>query len=100
MTVNSVPERGAGVAGRAPPRGGDADELFDRAAAALRRMLAAEPRNAAALARLGDIERRRGDFAAALTAYRRLLAVAPDDTEAAWPPCGGCSRSAAVSANW
>ena len=67
-----------------PPPAAATDELFDRAAAALRRMLAAEPRNAAALARLGDIERRRGDFAAALTAYRRLLAVAPDDTEAAW----------------
>ena len=84
MTVSSVPERDAGVAGCAPPRGGDADELFDKAAAALRRMLAAEPRNAAALARLGDLERRRGDFAAALTACRRLLAVAPDDAEAAW----------------
>ena len=60
------------------------DELFEKAAAALRRMLAVEPRNAAALARLGDIERRRGDFVAALTAYRRLLAVAPDDAEAAW----------------
>ena len=84
MTVSSVPERDAGVAGCAPPRGGDADELFERAEAALRRMLAVEPRNAAALARLGDIERRRGDFAAALTAYRRLLAVAPDDAEAAW----------------
>ena len=59
-------------------------ELFDKAAAALRRMLAAEPRNAAALARLGDVERRRGDLAAALTAYRRLLAVAPDDAAAAW----------------
>ena len=98
-------ERGAGAAGHAPPRGGHADlrlrpagggmltsapphaaaegELFDKAAAALRRMLAAEPRNAAALARLGDLERRRGDFAAALTAYRRLLAVAPDDASAA-----------------
>ena len=88
MTVSSVPERpperDAGVAGRAPPRGGDADELFDKAAAALRRMLAVEPRNAAALARLGDLERRRGDFAAALTAYRRLLAVAPAEASAAW----------------
>ena len=84
MTVSSVPECGAGVAGRALPRGGDADELFDRVAAALRRMLAVDPRNAAALARLGDIERCRGDFAAALTAYRRLLVVAPDDASAAW----------------
>ena len=102
MTVRPVPERDAGVAGHAPPRGGDAEELFDKAAAALRRMLAVEPRNAAALARLGDLERRRGDFAAALTAYRRLLAVAPDDASAAWavavlggdrlpevPPAGG-----------
>ena len=67
-----------------PPPAAAPEELFERAAAALRRMLAVEPRNAAALARLGDVERRRGDFAAALTAYRRLLAVAPDDAEAAW----------------
>ena len=60
------------------------DELFDKAAAALRRTLAVEPRNAAALARLGDLERARGDFAAALTAYRRLLTVVPDDASAAW----------------
>ena len=60
------------------------DELFDRAEVALRRMLAVEPRNAAALARLGDLARRRGDFAAALTACRRLLAVAPADASAAW----------------
>ena len=67
-----------------PPPAAATEELFDRAAAALRRMLAVEPRNAAALARLGDLERRRGDFAAALTVYRRLLAVAPDDASAAW----------------
>ena len=68
----------------AQPDRGDGEELFDKAAAALRRMLAVEPRNAAALARLGDVERRRGDFAAALTSCRRLLAVAPDDAAAAW----------------
>ena len=84
MTVNSAPERGTDVAGHAPPRGGDAEELSDKAAAALRRRLAVEPRNAAALATLGKLERRRGDFAAALTAYRRLLAVTPDDAAAAW----------------
>ena len=67
-----------------PPHAAVRGELFDKAAAALRRMLAAEPRNASALARLGDLERRRGDFAAALTVYRRLLAVAPDDASAAW----------------
>ena len=67
-----------------PPPVAATEELFDRVEAALRRMLAAEPRNAAALARLGDLERSRGDFAAALTAYRRLLAVAPDDASAAW----------------
>ena len=66
----------------APPNA--EEELFEKAAAALQRMLAVEPRNAAALARLGDLERRRGDFAAALTACRCLLAVAPDDAEAAW----------------
>ena len=67
-----------------PPPHAATEELFDRAEAALRRMLEVEPRNTAALARLGDIERRRGDFAAALTAYRNLLAVAPGDAEAAW----------------
>ncbi len=67
-----------------PPPHAAAGELFDKAEAALRRMLAAEPRNAAALARLGDLGRARGDFSAALTAYRRLLAVAPDDAAAAW----------------
>ena len=67
-----------------PPPHAAGGELFDKAEAALRRMLAAEPRNAAALARLGDIERCRGDFAAALTACRRLLAAVPDDAAAAW----------------
>ena len=67
-----------------PPPHAAGGKLFDKAEAALRRMLAAEPRNAAALARLGDLGRARGDFAAALTAYRRLLAVAPDDAAAAW----------------
>ena len=67
-----------------PPPHAARGELFDKAEAALRRLLAVEPRNAAALARLGNLGRARGDFAAALTAYRRLLAVAPDDAEAAW----------------
>ena len=58
--------------------------VFDKAEAALRRILAAEPRNARALARLGDFRRRKGDFPGALTAYRRLRAVAPDDATAAW----------------
>ena len=71
-----------------PPPHAAGGELFDKAATALRRMLAAEPRNAAALTRLGDLGRARGDFAAALTAYRRLLAVAPDDAEAAWAVAG------------
>ena len=84
-----------------PPPHAAGEEPFDKAEAVLRRMLAAEPRNAAALARLGDLGRARGDFPAALTAYRRLLAVVPDDAEAAWavavlgggrlppPPVGG-----------
>ena len=67
-----------------PPHAAAKGKLLDKAEAALRRMLAVEPRNAAALARLGDLERARGDFAAALTVYRRLLAVVPDDAEAAW----------------
>ena len=58
--------------------------LFDRAEATLLRMLAADPTNARALARLGDFRRGRGDLAGALAAYRRLRAIAPDDATAAW----------------
>ena len=58
--------------------------VFDKAEAVLLRILAAEPRNARALAKLGDFRRRRGDFPGALKAYRRLRAVAPDDATAAW----------------
>ena len=61
----------------------DAD-LLDKAETVLLRMLAADPRNARALARLGDVRRGRGDLAGALTAYRRLRAIAPDDATAAW----------------
>ena len=58
--------------------------LFDRAEVTLLRMLAADPTNARALARLGDFRRGRGDLAGALAAYRRLRAIAPDDATAAW----------------
>ena len=58
--------------------------LLDKAETALLRMLAADPRNARALARLGDVRRGRGDLPGALTAYRRLRAIAPDDATAAW----------------
>ena len=61
-----------------------ADRLHDQAQAALRRRLAEDPRDAAALLRLGDIHRRRGNFPAAAAAYGRLRALRPEDRQARW----------------
>ena len=58
--------------------------LLDQAETALRRALAADPRNAGALLRLGDVHRRKGDFPAALDLYRRLHALQPDHAAASW----------------
>lgn len=79
--------------GRQPPREGGGRRLapflgsgglLDQAAAALQRRLAADPENSAALERLGDVHRGRGDFPAALAAYRRLQALRPGHAAAAW----------------
>lgn len=58
--------------------------MLDQAAAALQRKLAADPGNSAAAERLGDVHRGRGDFPAALAAYRRLQALRPGHAAAAW----------------
>ena len=58
--------------------------LLDQAETVLRRALAADPCNAGALLRLGDILRGKGDFPAALDLYRRLRALQPDHVAASW----------------
>ena len=62
-----------------PPGG-----LFDQAEAVLRRTLAAHPHDTKALRRLGDIQRGKGAFSAALDTYRRLHAADPGHPAAAW----------------
>lgn len=79
--VSTAPREGGGV--RAAPFLGSGG-LLDQAAAALQRRLAADPENSAALERLGDVHRGRGDFPAALAAYRRLQAVRPGHAAAVW----------------
>ena len=58
--------------------------LLDQAETVLRRALAADPHNAGALLRLGDVHRRKGDLPAALDLYRRLHALRPDHAAAFW----------------
>ena len=58
--------------------------LLDQAEAVLRRTLAAHPHETKALRRLGDIQRGKGEFSAALETYRRLHAADPDHPAAAW----------------
>ena len=58
--------------------------LLDQAEAVLQRTLAARPHETKALQRLGDIQRGRGEFSAALDTYRRLRAADPDHPAAAW----------------
>ena len=58
--------------------------LYDQAEAALRRKLAADPHDTAALWKLAEIRRQRGDFAAARDGYRRLRVLGPDRRKAAW----------------
>ena len=61
-----------------------ADGLLERAEAALRRTVAANPEDAAALLRLGDVLRGAGRLDEALACYRRVLALRPDDAKASW----------------
>lgn len=58
--------------------------LYDQAEAALRRKLAADPHDTAALWKLAEIQRQRGDFAVARDGYRRLRVLGPDRRKAAW----------------
>ena len=61
-----------------------APDLQERAAALLQAAVAADPSDAGAWKRLGDVLRRQGDFPAACEAYRRLRALRPDSLSAAW----------------
>ena len=59
--------------------------LHDRAEAAVRRRLAAGPRDTGALWKLGEIHRRQGNLAAAHDVYRRLSAhMDPNRHKASW----------------
>ena len=58
--------------------------LQDQAEAVLRRRLAADPRDADALWKLAEVQRRQGKFAAARDVYRRLSVSGPDRCKAAW----------------
>ena len=58
--------------------------LHDRAEAAVRRTLAADPHDTRALWKLGEIHRRQGNLAAAHDVYRRLSAHGPDRHKASW----------------
>ena len=68
------------VVGALGGRGG----LFERAEAVLRRRLAADPNDAEALLRLGDLLRGEGRLDAALDAYRRALELRPVCRKASW----------------
>ena len=58
--------------------------LFERAEAVLRRRLAADPNDAEALLRLGDLHRCEGRLDAALDAYRRVAELRPGHPKASW----------------
>ena len=58
--------------------------LQDQAEAALRRRLAADPRDMDALWKLAETHRRQGNFAAARSLYRCLRGCGPDPRKAAW----------------
>ena len=58
------------------------DGLLDRATAALRRTIAADPEDATALLRLGDMYRGLGKLRAALECYRQAASLRPSDPKA------------------
>lgn len=61
-----------------------APEVQERIAAILQAAIAADPDDAGAWERLGDVRRRLRDFPAACEAYHRLRALRPDGRSAAW----------------
>ena len=60
------------------------DGVLERAAAALRRTVAADPGNADTLLQLGDTCRGLGKLREALACYERVAALRPGDRKAAW----------------
>ena len=58
--------------------------LLDKAETALRRTLAVRPHDVPTLARLGAVQRGKGDLAAALETYRRVTGLCPGHPEASW----------------
>ena len=59
--------------------------FFDQAESVLGQRYAVHPHDARALRRLGDVQRGKGQFPAALETYRRLRALNPDDASVAGP---------------
>ena len=82
----STPADGEAVARRRRVVGalGGRGGLFERAEAALRRKLAANPNDAEALLRLGDLLRGQRCLDAALDAYRRVAELRPGHPKASW----------------
>ena len=60
------------------------DGLLERAEAALQCAVAADPTDAAALLRLGDVQRGQGRLGEALDSYRRVLSLQPSEPKASW----------------
>ena len=60
------------------------DGLLDQAETALRRTLALRPHDVPTLARLGAVQRGKGDLAAALETYRHVTGLCPGHPEASW----------------
>ena len=58
--------------------------LLEHAEAALLNTVAANPDDATALLRLGDVQRGKGMLDDALECYRRVVALRPDDSRASW----------------
>ena len=60
------------------------DGLLERAEAELLRTVAADPKDAGALLRLGDVQRSKGKPGEALECYRRVRSLQPSDSKACW----------------
>ena len=58
-----------------------AEELDDQEMSAAMRALQVDPRNVAAVSRIGDIYTRRGNLEAAVACYQEAVRLAPDDPE-------------------